>query len=251
MKKIIFCIALIFCFPAYPFAQESSSLSTQSQSGTMNLSLIHLRPLEKLSLNGYQNGWGLSMEWLTNDLGKNAPINFQAGVRFSFTDHGKYKTEVDLNEPIEGRAKYRLENSQAGILGVARFITKDGPVRFFADFQGGLQSFSTSESYNLIRTFSSYEEYSSDKTSTTWGLNYGGAAGMQVNLGNGNYLDIRGLYLRGTDARFADLKGVAQIENMVYYPSMESKTSQWGLQAGVTFKLWDGDSDDCDCNCNH
>lgn len=249
MKKINLLIALLFCLPTYQFAQESPSSPTPSQYGTTTVSFLHLRPLEDLARNGYQDGYGVSMEWLSNDIGKTLPVNFQAGIRFSATNQGRYKSEVSLTEPVNAQAKYRLNNSQMGISGMARLITRDAPIRAYVDFMGGVQSFSTTESYNLIGAFPGYEDYTSDAVLTKWGLNYGGAAGIQVKLDTDVSLDIRGLYQRGTNAKFADLSSITQGENKIDYPTIESSSSQWGLQIGLTFTMYDGASSSSDCCC--
>lgn len=248
MKQFTFLIALIFCIPLINIAQESPKPSLQPQIGNMSLSFLHLRPLEDLALNGYQEGWGASMEWLSNDLGKNAPINIQTGIRIDATHNGRYRTDVQLTEPLDANARYRLSNSQFGIGGLVRFITRDAPVRLYTDVTGSFRSFSTTESYDLIGAFPGYENYTSDAVLTKWNVNYGGAAGIQVRLAEDVSLDIRGLYNRGTQARFADLGSVTKIENNLSYTTNESSSAQWGFQIGFSFKLYeDGCDNDCCC----
>ncbi len=261
MKNAYLLFALILLAPFFSFAQESPNsrlLAPQGslQSGSFAISMLHLRPLEDLALNGYQNGLGLNMEWMSNDLGKQLPVNVQLGARFDITGHGRYKAEVSLLEPVDAQAKYRLSNSQVGIGAVARMITRDAGLRLYVDFMTGFQSFSTTESYDLIGAFPGYEDYTSDAVLSKWNFNYGGGAGFQLRISQDVSLDMRAVYTRGSAVKYANLGQLTQVENQISYPTAFTPTSQWGIQAGLNFKIYDevGESApdcNCCCDCNH
>jgi hypothetical protein len=219
-----------------PLVAQQASLRPP---GNLVLSLFHNQAADSLALQGYQPGWGFSMDMLSASLMRQSPIQLQLGGRVDYTQNGRFRTEMDLLEPLNGRADYRLVNQQVGIFGMGRLITRPARLRLYVDGMAGLRVHSTVESYDLIGAYPGYEDQVSDAVLEKATFSYGGAAGMEVRLGQGVALDVRMLYTQSGQAPFANLQDARLIEKQVSYPVVQSPIEQLGFQVGISLEMRD------------
>ncbi len=238
----------------FTFAQSSTPVEPPTpaddpikpQYGYMSIMLQYEKPLDQMAAANYDEGWGFSMSWKSNDIGKSLPFNFQFGGRMDYSHHGAYRTTLELLEPVGATARYRLTNSVFGISATARIISPEARFRIYADGIVSGRFFSSTEHFDLNGSFLGYEEEDSNPIAEDFVMAVGGAVGVQYWFHRNISIDLRATYLTGSNTTFADLTTATNAENIVNVQQVTAPMSAVSFQAGLTFRLFD-DGDDC-CN---
>jgi hypothetical protein len=205
----------------------------------------YLHPTDALWANGYRPGGGFSMEVMSRPLRTDRVINLQFGGNANFDFAGSQSFEIPVTYPYPTDAELELNNSQLGLHGVARLITTDRfPIQGYLQGMVGSRWFISQETLTLDVDHDDdfYDDCPEPETETLHSqlvLSYGGAAGMRVRLSPGFWLDLRGSYLKGSQASFVDLgtASLAEAGVVTYDLASSPRTDQWAISAGITFEL--------------
>ena len=121
---------------------------------SLGFGYAHTIPLFNMCEKGYRDGGGYSLSILSKPFPNYYNWQIQMGGNLNHFWAGKEKQEIELAEPANASASYKIRNRHTAISFKTRLISKPNPVRFHADLDLGSDQW-TFEGWFYFRATSS------------------------------------------------------------------------------------------------
>lgn len=244
MKKLLF-IALCTLLVSESFAQfnrrrqqppytyQNPKFRTPSLSGGIQIAV----PMNEFAENYDGIPVGLGAQFLFNI--RQTP--FEWGVGFNWHSMGSVNediwvfegTDVD-GDDVYSRGSMTVRSNNYAYHGLLRFEPLKGVFQPYAEFIGGMRSFSTKTEIEIKDT----DDTEVNKLKPNFGVSYGWAAGLKYKLTDEFAIELRFANLKGGPTKFVDRNSI-QIDDTggFQYELISSKTDNLIFQGGVSLEF--------------
>jgi hypothetical protein len=168
-------------------------------------------------------------------IGADAPL--YVGIDINYSLYGSSTTDLGRVDFTTRAERVINNNILMGHLMLRLQIGEEGSVQGYLDVLGGGKYLYTRSKINVIDINTGNVVNTTNTRTEFWDMawSYGGAAGINIRLGENILLDVRCLYLAGTTANY--VRQVTRTGNGYVYDEGQSRTDMLVPQVGIVFKI--------------
>lgn len=208
----------------------------------LGIHFIGSSPLNTFCDSAYRNGFGINMEFFSNNLLRKSvnpnAFDLRFGFGFDFQGAGREKRSVILNTPNSDPGKETLSNSHIGAsLSMRMTFLGEKRVSPYIDGFVGLRGFYSHRNLSIDEPNPEYETTTSEQLLSVGTTRYGASLGAMYRLGRVVSLDTRITYSAGTAGNWLNLNSVAQEGNEVSYRITNTTTDLFIYHVGFVFRF--------------
>lgn len=219
-----------------------SSAQAQERSFSLGIGYFGACPQNQLDDIGYDDGFGLNLNFLSRPYPIGSGSSWQVGMRIDMAamDNRNFGT-VPLNTPVADLAELKVSNGMSGVFGQFRYTMGEARLKPYIDLLVGFRSFNTKQTLNAMQPELNpdYEESTLyDKVVYTDRFAYGGSFGLQYRISKYVILESSITYTEGGSGAVMPLDDVFREGELMRYPHSISQTDMLLIDLGVRFQLY-------------
>lgn len=210
--------------------------------GSLGIGAFKACPQNGLQDSGYDDGWGVKLNYLSRYIPVTKLWNLQLGARMDISgmDHRDFDP-VALSTPVEDMGDITVKNSMFGMFALARMSYGLNKFHPFVEGLVGFRDFTTTQTITAQNP--SYNpEYESvttfDNVVSTNRFHYGGSVGVSWNLSKHVILESSVTYTEGGVGAIMPLSDVSQNGPIMNYPHLFTETDMLLINVGIRFQFY-------------
>lgn len=208
----------------------------------LGIHFIGSSPLNMFCDSAYRDGFGLNLEFFSDNLTRNVirpnAFDLRWGLGFDYQGSGREKYDVILNTPNNDPGEMKLSNSHIALTANLR-MTFAGESRL-SPYLDGFVAWRGFHSYQTLTMDDPDPEYETTTQERILGrstFHYGASVGAMYRLNRIVSLDTRATYSIGSATDWVNLNTVQRENNTMTYRQSHTITDLFMFRVGFVFRL--------------
>ncbi|MDX5320553.1 MAG: hypothetical protein LPK45_05610 [Bacteroidota bacterium] len=207
----------------------------------MGIHFIGSRAQQMFCDSSYKNGFGVNLEFFSNNMLRNSRVNaldLRFGLGFDIMGAGSRSEPVILNTQNSDPGKERFSNSHLGLTGSVRLMFLPNlRVNPYIDGHVGLRGFFTEQTLTMDNPTPEYEASTNKNILRTGTQRWGGSVGLMYQINRTLSLDTRVTYSYGTTGNWINLDRIAYENGVAAYQNSRTETDLLIYHVGLVVRF--------------